>query len=65
LTKKIYTNGEIAEYLIEELALDSPSELSRRLDVTRQSISKYASKDKIDINNKVISELIDLIESNK
>ena len=63
MTKKIYSNGEIASFLIENLSLSSPSDLARQLDVTRQSVANYSSKDKIDINNKIISELIGLIEA--
>ncbi len=65
MTVKIYSNNEIAKFLIEELALESPSELARRLDVTRQSVSNYSGKNKIDINNKIISELIGLVEKER
>jgi len=61
----ICSNREITTVLIEEIGLESPSELARRLDVTRQSVANYASKDKIDINNRIISELIEMIKTSK
>jgi hypothetical protein len=62
---KIYSNSEIAGFLTEELTLESSSELARRLGVSRQSVSNYSGKNKIDINNKIISELIGLIEKER
>ena len=57
--QKILSNEEVVEHLMEILDLPSQNALALELDVSRQSLWKYSSSDRIDINNKIITALIE------
>jgi len=57
--KKIYSNDEIVDELL--MLLDHPTKASlwQELDVSKQSLNQYAKQKGVDINNKIISMLIE------
>lgn len=57
-----YSNEQIVEKLLALLQHPSKSSLMRDLGVSKQSISQYARQQGIDINNKIITRLIDTLE---
>jgi len=59
---KIYTNEEIVEKLLAILRHPTKASLLRDLGVSKQSLSQFAKQQGIDINNKIISRLIDELE---
>jgi DNA-binding CsgD family transcriptional regulator len=64
-TKKILTNKEIIIKLISISGLKTASELARKLGTERQNLKSYENKQSVDLNNRMISLLIDLIEAEK
>ncbi len=62
MKKNIFTNKEIIEKL--KLLTDSKtaSELARKLGTERQNLKSYENKSTVDMNNRMISLLIDCIE---
>ncbi len=62
MKKNILTNKEIIEKL--KLLTDSKtaSELARKLGTERQNLKSYENKSTVDMNNRMISLLIDYIE---
>jgi len=63
MTAKIYTNEEIVEKLLAILRHPTKASLLRDLGVSKQSLSQFAKQEGIiDINNRIISFLIDEVE---
>ena len=62
---KELSNREIIEFIKKHFDQKNDSAAARLLDIDRQSIHGFGSKDKIDINNKIISLLIDHIQQLK
>lgn len=60
----IYTNQEIIEKLIVITDTKTASGLARELGTERQNIKSFENKETVDLNNKIISFLIDVC-SNK
>ena len=62
MSKNILTNKEIIEKL--KLISDSKSaaELARKLGTERQNLKSYENKSTIDLNNRMISLLIEIID---
>ena len=65
MIENILTNREIIEKL--KLISDSKtaSELARKLGTERQNLKSYENKYSVDLNNRMISLLIDFIENRK
>jgi hypothetical protein len=63
MSEKIYSNSEIVAFIEEEFGEEGASAVGRLIGVERQSVSNFASKGKIDINNKIISLLISRIKT--
>ncbi len=63
MSKNILTNKEIIEKL--KLISDSKSaaELARKLGTERQNLKSYENKSTVDLNNRMISLLIDVIDA--
>ncbi|MFC1589431.1 hypothetical protein ACFL3P_04070 [Pseudomonadota bacterium] len=62
MSKKILTNKEIIEKLKVISDSKSASELARKLGTERQNLKSYENKNSVDLNNRMISLLIDIIE---
>ena len=62
MSKKILTNKEIIEKLKVISGSKSASELARKLGTERQNLKSYENKNSVDLNNRMISLLIDIIE---
>jgi len=62
MTHKILSNEDIIDKLVILSASRSVSELARKLGTERQNLKSYENKNSIDLNNRVISLLIDIIE---
>ena len=63
MAHKILSNEDIIEKLVMLSASRSVSELARKLGTERQNLKSYENKNSIDLNNRVISLLIDIIEN--
>ena len=63
--KKILTNKEIIEKLKVISVSKSSSELARKLGTVRQNLKSYEKKSTVDLNNRMISLLISVIEQDK
>ena len=63
MAHKILSNEDIIEKLVMLSASRSISELARKLGTERQNLKSYENKNSIDLNNRVISLLIDIIEN--
>ncbi len=63
MAHKILSNENIIEKLVILSASRSVSELARKLGTERQNLKSYENKNSIDLNNRVISLLIDIIEN--
>ncbi len=61
MNKEILTNKNIIPKLIEITGAKSASELARRLGTERQNLKSYENKEGLDLNNRIISLLIELI----
>lgn len=62
MKQNILTNKEIIEKLKIILDSKSASELSRKLGTERQNLKSYENKSIVDLNNRIISLLIEKIE---
>ena len=62
MSEKILTNKEIIEKLKVISGSKSASELARKLGTERQNLKSYENKNSVDLNNRMISLLIDNIE---
>jgi len=62
MSKKILTNKEIVEKLKIIFSSKSASGLARMLGTERQNLKSYENKSSVDLNNRMISLLIDKIE---
>jgi len=61
----ILTNKEIIEKLKLISASKTASELARKLGTERQNLKSYENKNSVDLNNRMISLLIDFIENER
>jgi len=59
----ILTNKEIIDKLKTISASGTASELARKLGTERQNLKSYENKNTVDLNNRMISFLMDVIES--
>ena len=64
MSETILTNKEIIEKLKVISGSKSASELARKLGTERQNLKSYENKNSVDLNNRMISLLIDNIEKN-
>jgi len=64
MSKNILTNKEIIEKLKVISGSKSASELARKLTAERQNLKSYENKNTLDLNNRIISLLIGIIEQN-
>ena len=64
MSKNILTNKEIIEKLKLISGSKSAAELARKLGTERQNLKSYENKSTVDLNNRMISLLIDVIEQN-
>ena len=62
MSEKILTNKEIIEKLKVISDSKSASELARKLGTERQNLKSYENKITVDLNNRMISMLVDKIE---
>jgi len=62
MAHKILSNEDIIEKLVILSASRSVSELARKLGTERQNLKSYENKNSIDLNNRIISLLIGIIE---
>lgn len=63
MSDSILSSAEIIEKLKIISASKSASELARKLGTERQNLKSYENKNSIDLNNRIISFLIEFIES--
>ena len=63
MSDSILSSAEIIEKLKIISASKSASELARKLGTERQNLKSYENKNSIDLNNRIISLLIEYIES--
>jgi len=63
MRKNILTNTEIIEKLKSISGSKSAAELARKLGTERQNLKSYENKSSIDLNNRMISLLIDVIDA--
>lgn len=59
----VLTNSEIIEKLKLISHSKSASELGRKLGTERQNLKSYENKNTVDLNNRIISLLMELIEN--
>lgn len=64
MSKRILTNTEIIEKLKLISGSKTASELARKLGTERQNLKSYENKITVDLNNRMISLLIEHIEQN-
>ena len=62
MSKNILTNKEIIEKLKLISDAKSAAELARKLGTERQNLKSYENKSTIDLNNRMISLLIEIID---
>lgn len=65
MNKNILNNQEIIEKLKLITNSKTASELARKLGTERQNLKSYENKTTIDLNNRMITLLIDRIENNQ
>ena len=65
MTADILTNKEIIEKLRLISASKTASELARKLGTERQNLKSYENKNSVDLNNRMISLLIEVIENGR
>ncbi len=63
MSKNILTNKEIIEKLKLISGSKSAAELARELGTERQNLKSYENKSTVDLNNRMISLLIDIIDA--
>lgn len=59
---KILNNNQIIQRLIDLSDSKTASELARKLGTVRQNLKSYENKKTTDLNNKIISLLLDFID---
>jgi len=64
MNKIIYTNKEIVEKLISISGAKTAAGLARVLGTERQNIKSFENKDTLDLNNKMLSFLINESSNN-
>lgn len=62
IKKSILTNQEIIEKLKLITGSGTASELARKLGTERQNLKSYENKSTVDLNNRMLSLLIEKIE---
>ncbi len=62
MSKNILTNKEIIEKLKIISGSKTAADLARKLGAERQNLKSYENKSTVDMNNRMISLLIDCIE---
>ncbi len=62
MSNNVLTNAEIIERLKSISNSKSASDLARRLGTERQNLKSYENKSTVDLNNRIISLLIEHIE---
>ena len=62
MRKNILTNKEIIDKLKIISGSKSASELARKLGTERQNLKSYENKSTVDLNNRMISLLIEIID---
>jgi len=62
MSKNILTNKEIIEKLKIISGSKTAADLARKLGTERQNLKSYENKSTVDMNNRMISLLIDCIE---
>ncbi len=62
MSNHVLTNSEIIEKLKSISNSKSASDLARKLGTERQNLKSYENKNTIDLNNKIISLLIEHLE---
>lgn len=65
MAEDILTNKEIIDKLKVISASRTASELARKLGTERQNLKSYENKNTVDLNNRMISFLIEIIERNQ
>lgn len=65
MNDRVLTNSEIIEKLISITNSKSAADLARKLGTERQNLKSYQNKTTNDLNNKIISLLIEQIEDQK
>lgn len=65
MAEHILTNREIIEKLKVISASKTASELARKLGTERQNLKSYENKNSVDLNNRLITLLIDFIENER
>ena len=63
MSKNILTNKEIIEKLKLISGSKSAADLARKLGTERQNLKSYENKSTVDLNNRMISLLIDVIDA--
>ena len=63
MSNNILTNKEIIEKLKLISGSKSAAELARKLGTERQNLKSYENKSTVDLNNRMISLLIEVIEA--
>lgn len=63
MSQNILTNEEIIEKLKLISGSTTASELARKLGTERQNLKSFENKKTIDLNNRIISVLISIIEN--
>ena len=62
MRKNILTNKEIIDKLKIISGSKSASELARKLGTERQNLKSYENKSTVDLNNRMISLLIEIVD---
>jgi len=65
MAEHILTNKEIIEKLKLISVSKTASELARKLGTERQNLKSYENKSSVDLNNRMITLLIDFIENER
>ena len=63
MSSHVLSNSEIIERLKSISNSKSASDLARKLGTERQNLKSYENKNTVDLNNRIISLLIELIEN--
>lgn len=65
MSSHVLTNSEIIERLMAVTNSKSASDLARKLGTERQNLKSFQNKNTVDLNNRIISLLIERIEDQK
>ncbi|MFQ5642330.1 MAG: hypothetical protein ACE5FQ_01385 [Thiogranum sp.] len=63
MADKILSNEDIVEKLVLLSGASSVAELARKLGTERQNLKSYENKKSVDLNSRIITMLINFIES--